>query len=398
MKYANRMNHMAASEIREILKVTEQEQVISFAGGLPAPEMFPVEGFLTASEIVLKKSGHQALQYSATEGFEPLRIQIADRMNQKLQSQVTKDEVLIVNGAQQALDMSGKLFLNKGDTLICESPTYLGAINAFNAYECQYRSVSTDNEGICLRHLQEALDEQPDTKLIYVIPDFQNPTGRRWSIKRREEFMDLVSSYDIPVIEDNPYGEIAFDNKVFPSLKKWDVNKQVITLGTFSKIFCPGLRIGWIAAPQEILNQYILLKQSADLHTSNLSQRQISKYLDLFDIEVHIKELIRVYKCRRDIAVSAIQKSFPTQVRYTFPEGGLFLWVELPEPLSSRQLFEACIKEDVAFVPGDAFYPNGEKKNAFRLNFSNASEKQLQEGISRIGNIIYQFLETYIKQ
>ena len=391
MKYANRMNRMVASEIREILKVTEQEQVISFAGGLPAPELFPVENFLTASKIVLEKNGHQALQYSTTEGFEPLRQQIADRINEKFQSQVRKNEILMVNGAQQALDMSGKLFLNKGDTVVCESPTYLGAINAFKAYECQFNSVSTDDQGICLSHLKEVLDGQDDIKLIYVIPDFQNPTGRRWSLKKREEFMQLVSQYNIPVIEDNPYGEISFDNQIFPSLKKWDVNKQVVTLGTFSKIFCPGLRIGWIAASQEIINQYILLKQSADLHTSNLSQRQISKYLELFDIEAHILKLIQVYKLRRDVAVAAIQKSFPPQIRYTFPEGGLFLWVELPEGLSSRSLFDACIEKNVAFVPGDAFYPNGEKKNAFRLNFSNASEEQLQEGISRIGSIMVSY-------
>ena len=391
MKYANRMNRMVASEIREILKVTEQEQVISFAGGLPAPELFPVEKFLTASKIVLEKNGHQALQYSTTEGFEPLRQQIADRINEKFQSQVRKNEILMVNGAQQALDMSGKLFLNKGDTVVCESPTYLGAINAFKAYECQFNSVSTDDQGICLSHLKEVLDGQDDIKLIYVIPDFQNPTGRRWSLKKREEFMQLVSQYNIPVIEDNPYGEISFDNQIFPSLKKWDVNKQVVTLGTFSKIFCPGLRIGWIAASQEIINQYILLKQSADLHTSNLSQRQISKYLELFDIEAHILKLIQVYKLRRDVAVAAIQKSFPPQIRYTFPEGGLFLWVELPEGLSSRSLFDACIEKNVAFVPGDAFYPNGEKKNAFRLNFSNASEEQLQEGISRIGSIMVSY-------
>lgn len=388
MKYANRMNQMTASEIREILKVTEQKQVISFAGGLPDPELFPVNEFLTAANYVLKESGSQGLQYSTTEGFEPLRMQIANRMNSKFQSQITKDDVLIVNGAQQALDMSGKLFLDKGDLIVCESPTYLGAINAFRTYECRFISVLTEDEGMSLSHLEETLKAHPDIRMIYVIPDFQNPTGRRWSLERRKRFMDLISCYDIPVIEDNPYGEIVFDNQIFPSLKKWDKNNQVISLGTFSKIFCPGLRVGWISASQEILNRYILLKQSSDLHTSNLSQRQISKYLELFDIEAHIRKLILAYRNKRDIAVSAIKKCFPADIKYTMPEGGLFLWIELPESRSSRELLEVCIKENVAFVPGEAFYPNGEKKNAFRLNFSNADAEKLKEGISKIGGII----------
>ncbi len=388
MKYANRMNQMTASEIREILKVTEQKQVISFAGGLPDPELFPVNEFLTAANYVLKESGSQGLQYSTTEGFEPLRMQIANRMNSKFQSQITKDDVLIVNGAQQALDMSGKLFLDKGDLIVCESPTYLGAINAFRTYECRFISVLTEDEGMSLSHLEETLKAHPDIRMIYVIPDFQNPTGRRWSLERRKRFMDLISCYDIPVIEDNPYGEIVFDNQIFPSLKKWDKNNQVISLGTFSKIFCPGLRVGWISASQEILNRYILLKQSSDLHTSNLSQRQISKYLELFDIEVHIRKLILAYRNKRDIAVSAIKKCFPADIKYTMPEGGLFLWIELPESWSSRELLEVCIKENVAFVPGEPFYPNGEKKNAFRLNFSNADEEKLKEGISKMGGII----------
>lgn len=394
MEFADRMRGINASEIREILKVTEQSDVISFAGGLPAPELFPAEDFNIASSQVLQRNGHEALQYTTTEGYAPLREKIAVRMNDKLGSHVSKDEILIVGGSQQGLDMTGKLFLNKGDTVICENPTYLGAINAFRAYECEFESVLTDEEGIQLEHLEKILKSSQRAKLIYVIPDFQNPTGVRWSVERREKFMKLVSQFDLPVIEDNPYGEVAFDNHVYPSLKKWDLQNQVVSLGTFSKILCPGLRVAWIAASEPIMQKYILLKQSADLHTSNHSQRAINQYLEMYDIEMHIQRIVDVYRSRRDLAISAIQNSFPEEIRYTYPEGGLFLWVELPEKLSSKDLLKRCIEENVAFVPGEAFYPNDDKKNTFRLNFSNASEDQLVEGIRKIGENIQQMLNS----
>lgn len=382
--FAKRMDTMKASEIREILKVTEQEGFISFAGGLPAPELFPVQEMLAASNSVLAESGSQALQYATTEGFVPLREKLAHRMNHKLSMQVTMENIQIVSGSQQALDMTGKLFLDEGDVVICESPTYLGAINAFRAYGCRFVEVAGDSEGMNLIALKKVLDDTKNIKMIYVIPDFQNPTGISWSLERREEFMKLVTEVEIPVIEDNPYGELTFRGEIMPSLQKWDYKKLVISLGSFSKVLCPGLRIGWISAGVDFIERYVMIKQAMDLHTSNLSQREINKFMELYDLDAHIEVIKKVYKNRRDLAISQLKINLGEQIEFTVPEGGLFTWITLPEGMKSRELLERCIQKSVAFVPGDAFFPNGGGENTFRMNFSNATEEQLIEGIKRL--------------
>lgn len=386
--YARRMGQMKASDIREILKVTERPEVISFAGGLPAPELFPVEEMKSVSRRVLEESGTQALQYTTTEGYEPLRKQIAERMNAKVGTHLTCNEIQIVSGSQQALDMTGKLFLDEGDVVVCEKPTYLGAINAFKAYGCKFVEVPSDDEGMDIQVLEKVLRETARVKFIYVIPDFQNPTGKSWTVERRKAFLEVVNTFEMPVIEDNPYGELTFKAEVQPSLMAFDVKDLVISLGTFSKIFCPGLRIGWIAASGDLISQYVMIKQSMDLHTSNLSQREISLYMEVYDIDEHIEKIKVVYKKRRNLAVQTMTALFPKTMKFTHPEGGLFTWVEGPASMDSRVLLQTCLEHQVAFVPGHSFFPNGGGYNTFRLNFSNASEEQLVEGLSRIAAVL----------
>lgn len=386
--FAERMEFLRASEIREILKITQRPEVISFAGGLPAPELFPVEEMKCVALKVLEESGKQALQYSTTEGFEPLRKQIEVRLNKKFKVDVKYTNILITSGSQQALDLTGKLFLNPQDIVLCESPTYLAAISAFKAYMPNFIEVPTDDDGMIIGELEKILQTTVNIKFIYIIPDFQNPTGRTWSLDRRRQFIEVINQYEIPVIEDNAYGELRFEGEVLPAIKSFDSKGLVIFVSTFSKTFCPGLRIGWIAADTQFIEKYVLLKQAADLHTSSISQREISRYIELYDFEAHIKMLAEVYKGRRDAVVTAMQKFFPQNVRFTYPQGGLFTWVELPRHVRSKALLERCLKQNVAFVPGDSFFPNGRIENTFRLNYSNMPEERIYEGIKRLSKEI----------
>ncbi|MDF2634071.1 MAG: putative transcriptional regulator, GntR family [Pelosinus sp.] len=389
---AKRMDSLRASEIREILKITQREEVLSFAGGLPAPELFPVEELKVISVKVLEEMGREALQYSTTEGYEPLRKKIAERMNQVFKTSVCADNILITCGSQQALDFSGKLLLDEGDIVLCESPTYLAAISALKAYGPRFVEVPTDDKGMIIEELEKMLETQKGIKLIYVIPDFQNPTGKTWSIERRHEFMELVKKYEIPVIEDNPYGELRFENEILPSLKSMDRSGNVIFTSTFSKTFCPGLRIGWIAADAKFIEKYILIKQGADLCTSMRSQMEIATYMDVFDFEAHIQKLVTVYRKRRDVMVETLGKTMPQGVTFTHPQGGLFLWVELPPYMKAMELLKECLKDNVAFVPGDSFFPNGGVENTFRLNYSNMSEEKIIEGIQRLSQVVKKYV------
>ncbi len=386
--FSNRMKKLTASEIREILKITESPEIISFAGGLPAPEFFPVEEMKEVSVKVLEENGTTALQYSTTEGYVPLREKIAERMNSKLNTDIIYENILITSGSQQGLDLLGKAFLDKGDIVLCESPTYLGAINAFKAYEPRFVEIATDEGGMIIKDLEKTLSTIDNIKMIYVVPDFQNPTGRTWSYSRRKEFIELVNKYMIPVIEDNPYGELRFNGESMPSLKAMDEKDLVIFLGTFSKIFCPGLRIGWIAAEKNLLQKFIMLKQGSDLQSSTRSQMEISKYMELYDIDKNISILKEVYKKRRDIMIHTMEEEFPKTVTFTYPDGGLFTWVELPTHINARALLERCLEKKVAFVPGGSFFPNGGKENTFRLNYSNMQEDRIIEGIKKIGEVI----------
>lgn len=389
--YSDRVKNIKASEIREILKLTQRPEIISFAGGLPAPELFPIEALKTVSVKVLETMGKEALQYSTTEGYDPLRVKIAKRMA-RVGITATKDDILITNGSQQGLDFSGKVFINPGDYVLCESPSYLGAINAFKAYECEFKEIETDAEGMNIAHLEQVIQATPKAKFIYVIPDFQNPSGRTWSIERRKGLVEIANRYNLVIIEDNPYGELNFEEETFQAVKSYDTEGRVIYLGTFSKTFSPGIRIGWVLASPEILNKYIMVKQGADLQSSSISQRELNLYLDMYDFDAHIASIKSVYKKRRDLMMSTIKAEFPEQVKYIMPTGGLFAWVELPKHIDTRKVLEVAIQNLVAFVPGGSFFPNGGQENFMRLNFSNMPEEKIVEGIQRLGKILRELL------
>lgn len=392
IKFAKRMDGLKGSEIRELLKLTEKPEVISFAGGLPAPELFPVEEMKEISRLVLEESGKEALQYTTTEGFGPLREQIAERMNRKLKTDISKDDLIITSGSQQGLDFAGKIFLNEGDVVLVESPSYLGALNAFKSYCPTFIEVPTDNNGMIIEELEKILESTENVKMIYVIPDFQNPTGKTWSMERRNKFMDVINKFEIPVVEDNPYGELRFEGEVLPFLKSMDEKGLVIFLGSFSKIFCPGYRIGWVCASPQILSKFVFVKQGADLQASTISQREVSKFIEVYDLDAHVEKIKTVYKKRRDLMLSTIKEYFPEGIEYTHPEGGLFTWIELPSHLDARKIMEKCLENNVAYVPGGSFFPNGGKENTFRLNYSNMPDEKIVEGVKRLAEALNEAL------
>lgn len=393
LKFAKRMSYIKASEIREILKVTEQEDVISFAGGLPAPELFPIDEINEISQIVLREVGTKALQYTTTEGYMPLREWIAKRMNDRLGTSFDKDNILITHGSQQGLDLSGKVFLDDGDIVLCESPTYLAAISAFKSYGCSFIEIPTDDEGMNMTALDEILNKTKHVKLIYVIPTFQNPSGRTWSLERRKKLAELSAKYDVAVLEDNPYGELRFEGESLPSIKSFDNTGNILCTGSFSKIFCPGFRIGWIAGDKEIIRKYVLVKQGTDLQCNTIAQMTIAEYLKRYDIDKHIGKIVEVYKKRRDIAIRSIACYFPKEVKFTRPNGGLFTWVELPESISARDILERCLEKKIAFVPGGSFYPTENRENTFRINFSNMPEEKIEIGLKILGEVIMEFIK-----
>jgi len=382
------MTYVKASEIREILKITEQPEVISFAGGLPAPELFPVQQLTEVCCRVLSGNGMKALQYASTEGFKPLRSWIARRMNSRLGTSFTEDSVLITHGSQQALDLSGKVFLDEGDVVLCESPTYLAALSAFRAYGCRFIDVPTDSGGMDMRALEHILETTPGVKLIYIIPDFQNPTGRTWDLERRKTLAELSARFGVAVVEDNPYGELRFEGDFLPAAASFDTEGTILCTGTFSKILCPGYRIGWIAGDPGIIRQYVLVKQGTDLQCNTLAQMEIAAYLETYDIDAHIGAIRELYRARRDVMLQSMKREFPDCVSVTKPQGGLFAWVTLPEYLDARLLLEKCLAENVAFVPGSPFFPNGGHANTFRVNYSNMPEERIKEGVERMGRIL----------
>ena len=386
------MSYIKASEIREILKVTEQEEVISFAGGLPAPELFPIDEINEINQIVLKEAGTKALQYTTTEGYAPLREWIANRMNGRLGTAFDKDNILITHGSQQGLDLSGKVFLDEGDVVLCESPTYLAAISAFKAYGCSFIEIPTDEEGMMMDVLEDVLSNTSHIKLIYAIPTFQNPTGKTWSLERRRKLAELSAKYSVAVIEDNPYGELRFEGEPLPSIKSFDEAGNILCTGSFSKIFCPGFRIGWVAGDKDIIRKYVLVKQGTDLQCNTIAQMTIAEYLKRYDIDKHIAKIVEVYRRRRNVAIESIERYFPDTIKFTRPEGGLFTWIELPVGISARDVLVRSLEKKIAFVPGGSFYPNGNKENTLRINYSNMPEDKIEKGLKTLGEVVKEYI------
>ena len=387
-RFASRMKDLRASDIREILKVTQQPEVISFAGGLPASELLPAAEMAELARDVLSEDGVRALQYAPTEGLQPLREQIADRLRRLWGLRRSMDEVLIVSGSQQALDLTGKVFLDEGDVVLCESPTYLGAISAFRAYRPTFVEVPTDDDGMVPAELETCLGSLDRVKLIYVVPDFQNPSGRRWTTERRRELAELAGRFGVPVIEDAPYAELCFEGEPLPPIASFHDVCTVVYLGTASKILSPGMRLGWVVADSDLIRRYVLVKQGTDLHTSSLVQLLVSRFMLEHDLDAHIERIRDVYRRRHDAMLEALEEHFPEDVGFTRPAGGLFLWVELPQGLDARWLLERALEEHVAFVPGECFFPGGGHENTLRLNFSAMPEERITEGIRRLGRVL----------
>jgi 2-aminoadipate transaminase len=399
-RYAQRNQRMGRSIIRELLKLTLQPDVISFGGGLPAPEMFPVAECQAAACRVLTEQGANALQYGPTEGYLPLRQFVCERMR-RYGIDAEPANVVITNGAQQALDLIGKLLINPGDRVLVEEPTYLGALQAWNAYQAEYVSVPSDDNGLCTDILESALRVGP--KFMYILPNFQNPSGTTLPLSRRLEIVRLSNKYGIPIVEDDPYGALRFEGEHQPPLVALDVDfhrsyglnghgymeGNVIYLGTFSKTLAPGLRLGWVVAPVEVIDQLVMAKQGTDLHTSNFTQMLAYEIVRTDFFDEHVRTIRKVYGERHQVMLQALERYFPEGCSWTRPQGGLFLWARVPEWIDTADLLQRAAEFKVAYVPGSAFFANPDRgRNTMRLNFSNAQPAQIEEGIRRLGNLL----------
>ncbi|MHB8063399.1 MAG: aminotransferase-like domain-containing protein [Ruminiclostridium sp.] len=385
--FARRIELVKASEVRELLKLTDVNEIISFGGGLPAEETFPVEEMREICNEILSENGAKAMQYAISEGHIGLRKIIVKLMEEKGIT-VVVDDILITSGSQQGLDLSAKVFLDDGDVVLCESPTYLSAINAFKPFYPKFVEVGMDDDGLIPEELQKKIEENRNIKFLYTIPDYQNPTGRQMSLERRKAIVELANQYGLIIIEDNPYSELCFSDNKLPPIKSFDTEGRVVYLSTFSKTVCPGFRVGWVSASAEIMNKYILFKQGTDLHTNFFAQMQIARFFEKYDIKKHIERNISIYKSRRNAMLNTMKRTFPKEVSFTKPEGGLFLWVTLPEYMNSKDLLIKAMKKGVAFVQGSAFFPNGGHENTMRLNYSGLQEEKIIKGIEILGELL----------
>jgi 2-aminoadipate transaminase len=372
------------------LKVTQDTDVISFAGGLPNPRFFPSQEIAEAAALALAGSDGAALQYGTTEGYAPLREYIAQRYRQNEGLDVTADEILITNGSQQGLDLIGKAFLNRQDAIAIERPAYLGAIQAFSAYEPEFHPVPLLADGVDVDRLAEVLRMQP-VKFFHTVINFQNPSGISYSESKRRALAEVLERYDTLVVEDDPYKDLRFEGTAGSSMRRW-LGDRAILLGSFSKIVAPGLRMGWVCAAREILDRLVVAKQACDLHSNSLCQRMLYRYLTSHDIDRHIATIREAYRRQKDAMLAAIQDHFPAEIGFTRPEGGMFVWATLPPRLSALELFEHAAREKVVFVPGAPFFVDGGGVHNMRLNFSNADEDKIEEGIARLGRIVKRLL------
>jgi 2-aminoadipate transaminase len=391
MKFANRMELVKASGIRFVQKkIASKDGVISFAAGLPDGDLFPLDELTELTNQLMKEKGKTALQYGMTQGYRPLLEKLALRMKEKENITCTVENLIITTGSQQGLGMSAMAFVNEGDIVLAENPSYLGGINACRPYGCSFLGVDTDDNGIVIEDLKNKLAANPQIHMIYVIPSFQNPTGKAWSLERRKQFMEAIEPYDLVVVEDNPYGEICFTNNEFPTLKSMDKQGKVIYLGSFSKILCPGLRVAWVCAEKEIIEKMELLKQGIDLQCNEMAQMQVLAYLENCDVEAHIQQIKAAYQHRCGLMLEELEKQMPSYVKYTKPEGGMFIWAELPETMDATEMLDTAVDAGVAYVPGEYFYATDEeaKKNTMRLNYTIMKDEQIIEGVKRLAEVI----------
>ena len=388
MKFASRMDALKPSDIREAMKmIAANPGTISFAGGLPDPNLFPAEAMKASTDKILTENPNAALQYGLTLGRVSLREKIVGLMERE-GVKTTVDNIAITTGSQQAITVAAMLLLEEDSVIITENPSYLGAFAAFKPFATNYVGVNGDEEGMLMDELEETLKNTPKTKMIYVIPNFQNPSGRTWSLERRKKLLELARKYDLPILEDNAYGEVRFEGERVPSIKSMDTEGRVIYLGSFSKILSPGLRVGWACADEEVILKYELVKNGLDLQSAELAQMQVDEFLNANDLDEHIAKINKVYKERRDLMLKTIDEEFPKEAKYFYPEGGMFIWVELPSHVNTRDLLVKAIDKKVGFVPGGSFYPKGDCESSMRLNFSTMENDKIVEGIKILGKLL----------
>jgi len=400
-RFADRASRINSSAIREILKYSSAPGVISFAGGLPSPDVFPVEEFKQACEVVLDEAGPASLQYSPTEGFVPLREVIAEH-SASYGIHTAIENIQLTSGSQQALDLLGMLFIDPGDYVVVENRTYLGALQAWNAYGAKYLTVPSDEQGMRTDLLEEVLKKRP--RFIYVLPNFQNPSGVTLPLERRQELVELADKYGVPIVEDDPYGKLRYFGEHIPPVLVLDeqfrggnggeYHGNVIYMSTFSKLLAPGIRMAWVIADLEVIRKLVFAKQGADLHSPTFNQMIAYEVARDGFLDEYSKTIRATYKERLLVMLEAMEKHFPVGVKWTKPEGGMFLWVTLPEGLDAQELLPKAVERKVAYVPGQSFHPDGSGKNTMRVNFSNASPEMIREGISRLGALFREELEA----
>ncbi len=392
-KFAERTSRLRASTIREMLKVTQQPDIISFGGGLPAPELFPTREIADCTREVMDEYGAAALQYCVTEGIPELRNWVADRLRKRFGQPLDRSDILIVNGSQQGLDLIAKIFIDPGDHIVLEHPSYLGAIQAFDAYQARYLSVQTDEDGIVPESLEHVLDHaDPFPKFLYLIPNFQNPTGRTLAHERRQAIVRICERFELPIVEDDPYGELRFEGSDLPPLASYESEGIIIYLGTGSKIIAPGLRVAWVATKDaEVREKIALAKQGADLQSGSLAQYIFLRYASKAEaFEAHVARIKSTYHHRRDVMAEALAALGIPGLRHNMPQGGMFLWATL-DGIDTTELLKISALQKVVFVPGVSFYPERDVHNGMRLNFSNAGDDSIRTGIARLGEAIRSF-------
>jgi len=390
MKYADRTEFMKASEIRELLKLTENPDIISFGGGMPSPKAFPIKIIEKIVKNVLEKHGTQALQYGPTEGITPLKEALIKRMKKTRKINCNLEQIIITSGSQQVLDLTPKILINPGDYIVVECPSYVGALSAFNCYQPSYIPIGMDENGMRTDALEEKIkaNREKPIKFIYTIPAFQNPTGVSLSLERKKHLLEIAEQYDILVLEDEAYSELNYSGKSVPSLKSMDKSGKVIYTHTFSKVLSPGFRLGWLVANEEIIKKMSIAKQGVDLCTNMLVQFIAEEYIRSGYIDKQIPKIRKMYRKKRDVMIKALEKHFPEGSRWTKPEGGMFIWVSLPGKIDTKEMFLDAIKAKVAYVNGAAFCVDGSGRNCMRLNFSNTDDDKIEEGIKRLAKII----------
>jgi len=392
--FSERAKEMRASEVRELLKLLQVPDMISFAGGFPNPETFPAEIVREIANDVLKQDGAQLLQYGITEGYAPLRESVADRMKKK-GIDATKDNILIVSGSQQLIDLAGKCFIDPKDTVVITAPTYLTALTGWAVYQATFESIPIDQDNMRMDLFEERMKRLAKRanppEIVYALPNFQNPAGVTMPEKNRRKLVDLASEYDFLIIEDDPYGELRYRGENIPPIKKYDDEGRVMYMSTFSKILAPGLRVGWVVADEEILKKLVIAKQSADVCTNMLGQRIAHEYIVRGHIGPQIEKIKKIYSRKMDLMLRGMDEFMPKGIKWLKPDGGMFLWVTLPEGMDSADMLKKALKKRVAFVTGKAFFADPKDgTNAMRLNFTHPSDELITEGLRRLGSVVNQ--------